>query len=82
MTATRASREFSALLDRIEREGDEVTITRDGRPVAVVSPARRSAVAAFDAFLSSLPRLDDDFASAVAAARPAPSLPEDPWAGA
>jgi len=39
MTATEASRGFSALLDRVERDGETVTVTRDGRPVAEIAPA-------------------------------------------
>jgi prevent-host-death family protein len=43
MTATEASRGFSALLDRVEREGEAVIITRDGRPVAEIAPPSENA---------------------------------------
>jgi prevent-host-death family protein len=42
MTATEASRGFSALLDRVERDGEAVTITRDGRPIAEIAPASQA----------------------------------------
>ncbi|MDR0481784.1 MAG: type II toxin-antitoxin system Phd/YefM family antitoxin [Cellulomonadaceae bacterium] len=38
LTATQASRGFSALLDDIERNAEPVVIERDGVPVAQVMP--------------------------------------------
>ena len=38
LTATQASRGFSQLLSRVEQQAESVTITRDGRPVALIRP--------------------------------------------
>ena len=38
MTATDASRGFSALLDRVEHGQETVVITRDGREIAEIHP--------------------------------------------
>jgi PHD/YefM family antitoxin component YafN of YafNO toxin-antitoxin module len=38
MTATQASRGFSAMLDLVEHDKEEIYIERDGRPVAKIEP--------------------------------------------
>ena len=38
MTATEASRSFSELLNRVQA-GEEIEVTRNGAPVAVIAPA-------------------------------------------
>jgi antitoxin (DNA-binding transcriptional repressor) of toxin-antitoxin stability system len=80
MTATEASRGFSALLDRIQRDGVEVTIVRDGSPVAVMRRATGSAAADLVARLATLPPLDpgDDLAGDLATIRGLPQ-PELTW---
>ncbi len=67
MSATEASRNFSALLDAVER-GDSVTITRGNRPVAQISPARRRTGRDLRIALADLPPLDDRFEADVASA--------------
>lgn len=82
MTATEASRNFSTLLDSIER-GETVTITRGNRPIAEITPARRRTGADLRAALAGIPAPDDRFAEDIAAAV---ALLEtaggDPWADA
>ena len=59
MTATEASRGFSDLLDAVER-GESVTVTRNGKPVAVFTPARRSTGRDLDAALGPSRLTDED----------------------
>jgi antitoxin (DNA-binding transcriptional repressor) of toxin-antitoxin stability system len=39
LTATEAARRFSALLDRVERDGETFVVERRGRAVASIAPA-------------------------------------------
>lgn len=82
MTATEASRNFSDLLDAIER-GETITITRGHHAVAEIRPPRPRTGADLRAALENIPPPDDTFADAIAAA-PAlvSSEGNDPWAGA
>jgi prevent-host-death family protein len=82
VTATEASRNFSELLDAIER-GETVTITRGHRPVAEIMPARRRTGADLRAALEHIPPPDDQFAADIAGALELlSSEAEDPWADA
>ncbi|MBD3941218.1 type II toxin-antitoxin system prevent-host-death family antitoxin [Microbacterium sp. NEAU-LLC] len=79
MSATEASRNFSALLDAVER-GEAVTITRGNRPIAEIGPARRRTGRDLRLALDALPPLDDAFEADVAAARDAVTGDwRDPW---
>ncbi|WP_205650506.1 type II toxin-antitoxin system Phd/YefM family antitoxin [Actinoplanes solisilvae] len=82
MTATEASRNFSELLDAIER-GETVTITRGNHPVAEIGPARHRTGADLRAALADIPTPHDSFAEDIAEAV-ALLEPErgDPWADA
>jgi antitoxin (DNA-binding transcriptional repressor) of toxin-antitoxin stability system len=81
MTATEASRNFSDLLDAIER-GEIVTITRGNHAVAEMRPARRRTGADLRAALEHMPPPDDRFAEEIAAAIGLISSEEkDPWEG-
>lgn len=82
MTATEASRNFSDLLDAIER-GETVTITRGHHAVAEIMPARRRTGADLRAALEQIPPPDEQFAADIAAGLALiASEVEDPWAGA
>ena len=82
MTATEASRNFSDLLDAIER-GETVTITRGHHAVAEIMPARRRTGAGLRAALERIPPPDDRFAADIAVALALiASEGEDPWADA
>jgi antitoxin (DNA-binding transcriptional repressor) of toxin-antitoxin stability system len=82
MTATEASRNFSDLLDAIER-GETVTITRGQHAVAEMRPARQRTGADLRAVLEQIPPPDDQFAADIADALAVISSEEaDPWAGA
>jgi prevent-host-death family protein len=82
MTATEASRNFSDLLDAIER-GETVTVTRGNRPVAEIRPARRRTGRDLHAALVEIPPPDVRFEADIAEALT--YLDEDrtdPWAAA
>lgn len=63
VSARDASRGFSGLLDRVERDGEEYTVVRDGKVVARIVPATPSIVAEFFARRAGHPPLCDDFAT-------------------
>jgi len=82
MTATEASRNFSELLDAIER-GETVMITRGHRPVAEITPARHRTGADLRVALKQIPPPDDRFAADIASALAKVSNEgNDPWADA
>jgi prevent-host-death family protein len=82
MTATEASRNFSDLLDAIER-GESITITRGHHAVAEITPARRRTGADLRAALESIPPPGDRFAADIADALAIlTSDGDDPWADA
>ncbi|HET7386011.1 MAG TPA: type II toxin-antitoxin system prevent-host-death family antitoxin [Nocardioidaceae bacterium] len=83
MTASEASRSFSAVLDSAER-GETILVTRAGRRVAAITPAPRANGAALRAVFERWhgnPALDDTLATRVDAARETASaeLDTDPW---
>jgi len=67
VTATEASRSFAAILDDAER-GQVVVVTRGGRRIATIGPAKASNGAEVLALLNAN-ATDDDFAADVRAAR-------------
>lgn len=82
ITATEASRNFSDLLDAIER-GETVTITRGNHAVAEIGPARRRTGADLRSALDEIPPPDERFAADIAAALALlTSEGNDPWADA
>ncbi|HEX5293781.1 MAG TPA: type II toxin-antitoxin system Phd/YefM family antitoxin [Streptosporangiaceae bacterium] len=82
MTATEASRNFSDLLDAIER-GETVTITRGHHAVAEMRPARLRTGADLRAALGQTSPPDDQFESDIADAMALISSEgADPWADA
>lgn len=83
MSASEASRNFSAVLDAAEH-GETILVTRSGRRVASIAPAEQSNGAALRKVFhrwKTNPALDDAFAARVAAARTAVSADrdDDPW---
>jgi antitoxin (DNA-binding transcriptional repressor) of toxin-antitoxin stability system len=82
MTATEASRNFSDLLDAIER-GETITITRGHHVVAEMRPAPLRTGAGLRAALDRIPPPDDRFAADIASALALISGEgSDPWADA
>jgi antitoxin (DNA-binding transcriptional repressor) of toxin-antitoxin stability system len=82
ITATEASRNFSDLLDAIER-GETVTITRGHNVVAEMRPARRRTGADLRTALDDIPPPGERFAADIAGAVALlTSEGTDPWAGA
>ncbi len=81
MTATDVSRNFSAVLNRVN-EGEEIEIVRNGNPIAELrrpSRPRGLSGAAFKALMERLPALDEDFAREVEEAREALGPPVSKW---
>jgi len=73
MTATDVSRNFSEVSNRVAG-GEEITVTKGGRPLLVMKRAEPEArewipATEFFAMLEQIPPLDDDFAADVEAAR-------------
>lgn len=73
MTATEVSRNFSEVSNRVAA-GEEITVTKGGRPLLVMKraePETREWIPASELFamLERIPRLDDEFAADVEAAR-------------
>lgn len=88
LTATEASRSFSAVLDEAER-GETFVVTRGGEAVASIGPAPQANRASVLAFLEAHRArvavddpADEDFAQAVADARQQSreGVDGDPWA--
>lgn len=85
MTASEASRRFSAVLDSVEH-GETVVVTRAGKRVATIAPASHANGAALRAVLNRWhgdPALDEALEARVTAARSASSgaMDADPWLG-
>jgi prevent-host-death family protein len=83
VTASEASRNFSAVLDSVER-GEVIVVTRAGRRVASIAPTPAATGAALNAVLTrwrGAGALDDDFAESIDTARAAASTEDDrdPW---
>jgi prevent-host-death family protein len=83
MSASEASRNFSAVLDQAEH-GETIVVTRAGRRVALIAPAPRANARALLRVFSKWqgnPAFDDSFAAHVASAREVASSDEDtdPW---
>lgn len=85
VTATRAAREFSDLLNRVCYQGVSFEVERGSRVVARIvpaSPASRATVADLAQIFAELPRLGDDaeaFEAEMGALRRAIPPEEDPW---
>ena len=83
VTASEASRNFSAVLDSVER-GEIIVVTRGGRRVASIAPTPAATGAALNAVLTrwrGAAAFDDDFAESIDTARAAASTEDDrdPW---
>ncbi|MEC3978563.1 type II toxin-antitoxin system Phd/YefM family antitoxin [Amycolatopsis sp. H20-H5] len=83
MSASEASRNFSALLDEAEK-GETIVVTRNGHRAALIVPAPRANGAALLSVFSEWAGradLDDAFAQSVATVRETASaeLDGDPW---
>ncbi len=83
MTATEVSRSFSATLNRVD-SGEEITIVRNGRPVAELRrPARPAGLSGAELkdLLASLPAPDERFARETVEARRRLGPPAGKWPG-
>lgn len=83
MTASEASRNFSAVLDSVEH-GETIVVTRAGRRIASIAPAAAATGAALNAVLErwrGANALDATLADNTTAARAAASTESDanPW---
>lgn len=80
ITATEASRRFSDLLDAIEA-GESVAVSRGGRTIAEIRPARQHTGRDLRKALerNTDTRLDEDFATDIASALELLDEQEGPW---
>ena len=82
MTATEAARSFSDVLNRVAA-GEEIEITRNGAPIAVLRPPPRKktflTAEEFRRLIESLPPVDEDFVTDLEAIRHESGFPESPW---
>jgi prevent-host-death family protein len=83
MTASEASRNFSALLDEAEH-GETFLVTRNGRRAVLIAPAPRANGRALNAVFDvweGRAGVDDEFVDGVESIRDAasPELDGDPW---
>ena len=83
VTASEASRNFSALLSSVER-GETVMVTRGGRRIAAITPAPAANGVALNNVIakwSGSEALDDAFSESLAGAQTAVSTEKDadPW---
>lgn len=80
MTATQAARSFSQVLNRVAA-GEEIEVSRNGAPVAIIRPARRGGIPMTE-FLELIGAgagtLDENFRRDAEAIELF-SYPEDPW---
>ena len=83
ITATDAARTFRELLDQIEQAGESYRITRHGRIVAELHPARRGSLGDLVAFAhanrAAHPGSDDDWPDEIGRLREQRAPLEDPW---
>ena len=80
MTATEVARNFSAVLNRVSA-GEEIEITRNGAPLAVLVPAHGMFLSGrrWREILDAAPHVDEDFARDVMEARRALGPPTSHW---
>ncbi len=78
ITATEAARQFSDLLDSIERDGETVVVERRGQAVASISPAPRASGRAVKDLLASSDA-DPEWADELAVLRASISAEDRPW---
>ena len=82
LSATRAARTFSDLLNRVRYRGEAFVIERGGEPVCEISPVKPTRFSGADllALLRSLPKPDAGFWDAVEeATRQETGVPESAW---
>jgi prevent-host-death family protein len=80
LSATRAARNFSEVLNRVAR-GEEIEIVRNGATVAVLIPPKTRLLSAerFRELLRSAPPVDDEFAAELREIRAGVGPPEGHW---
>jgi prevent-host-death family protein len=82
VSATRAAREFSELLNRVRYGGETFLIERGGKPVGRLTPAAspRCTLAELVEFLRGGPKPDPGYWETLAAiTKRQPKLPKSPW---
>jgi antitoxin (DNA-binding transcriptional repressor) of toxin-antitoxin stability system len=83
VSATKAVRSFSDILNRIRYRAEEFVVERGGEPVCRMTPAapvKRLSLRDLAALLREIPEPDSAYASGVRrAARSQRRLPQSPW---
>ncbi len=80
LSATEAARNFSEVLDAVERDREEFVVLRKGKPVARLSPATRSNGGALKTFLRTH-KPDPDWARDLEDLRGGLQIEERRWNG-
>jgi prevent-host-death family protein len=80
ITATAAARSFSEVLNRVAA-GEEIEVTRNGAPVAIIAPPKGRLVSSerFRELVASAPRPDQEYAEELRALRATVQPPGEPW---
>lgn len=80
ISATDASKRFADMLDAVEHRGETFTVLRRGRPIATITPARRTDLAGLREFLTAHPP-DEDWQRDVADLKRfvGSASTDDPW---
>ena len=82
LSATRAARSFSDLLNRVRYRNEEFVIERGGEPLCRMVPVKRTGLtgAAFKSILDTLPRPDAEYWTALEGiVKNQPQLPDSRW---
>ena len=80
LSATEVARRFSDVLNRVAA-GEEIEVTRNGAPIAVLVPPRTRLLSAarFRELVASAPPVDDRFADELRELRATVGPPESTW---
>jgi len=81
ISTTEAARHLGDYLARVKHKGERFILTKNGRPVAELSPAKGSGRATWGELLAAVRQLpaDPTFADDLEKVNNADRLPESPW---
>ena len=81
ISTTEAARHLGDYLARVKHKGEHFILTKNGQPVAELSPAKGSRRATWAELLAAVSQLpvDPTFADDLEKVNKADSIPENPW---